>query len=364
MGDPSKGKILVSTPPPTADQQIEFLGNIQRLLSEGSFVATYKYALLLALADLSIEKGQDDGSALTITTTQIAEKIISYYWRQALPFGSSYLASPVVLRQNTGRAAAMINAVERAISHQGSLERLKADHKRWRSLLTSIRRTVEVMPLWKLQRMGQQVVDFLYPNVGTGSTITLKPGVAYCLRKYYGLIGDLVRGAWVRYVRRFNPDVFGTFADLHEFLFGSERANLKQVAGVLVEIQKGECFYCGGRVGAAENNVDHFIPWSRYPVDLGHNFVLAHGTCNGAKSDTLASVPHLRSWVGRNTKHVDELAKGFESIGIVHHLPTSTKVARWAYNQVAATGGQTWTKGKDFEPLEEDWQEVFTAITN
>jgi hypothetical protein len=31
--------------------------NIQRLLDEGSFVATYKFALLLALAELSIERG-------------------------------------------------------------------------------------------------------------------------------------------------------------------------------------------------------------------------------------------------------------------------------------------------------------------
>lgn len=45
--------------PPTADQQIKFLTNIQRLLAEGQFVATYKYALLLALADIAIESGDD-----------------------------------------------------------------------------------------------------------------------------------------------------------------------------------------------------------------------------------------------------------------------------------------------------------------
>ena len=41
--------------PPTADEQVAFLANLQRLLAEGSFVATYKHALLLALADLSVE---------------------------------------------------------------------------------------------------------------------------------------------------------------------------------------------------------------------------------------------------------------------------------------------------------------------
>ena len=40
---------------PTAEQQLKFLTNLQRLLAEGQFVATYKYALLLALADIAIE---------------------------------------------------------------------------------------------------------------------------------------------------------------------------------------------------------------------------------------------------------------------------------------------------------------------
>ena len=35
-------------------------------------------------------------------------------------------------------------------------------------------------------------------------------------------------------------------------------------------------------------SVDHFISWSRYTTDLGHNFVLAHPGCNSQKSDYLA----------------------------------------------------------------------------
>lgn len=35
---------------PTPEKQVAFLANLQRLLGEGSFVATYKLALLLALS--------------------------------------------------------------------------------------------------------------------------------------------------------------------------------------------------------------------------------------------------------------------------------------------------------------------------
>src|SRR5262249_22289878 len=48
--------------PPTSDEQIKFLVSVQRLLDEGLLVATSKFALLLSLADLSIELGDDSGA--------------------------------------------------------------------------------------------------------------------------------------------------------------------------------------------------------------------------------------------------------------------------------------------------------------
>jgi hypothetical protein len=45
-------------PPPDPERQVDFFFRVQRLLSDGSFVATYKFALLLSLADLA-ERGDD-----------------------------------------------------------------------------------------------------------------------------------------------------------------------------------------------------------------------------------------------------------------------------------------------------------------
>ena len=52
---------------------------------------------------------------------------------------------------------------------------------------------------------------------------------AYCFRKFHALISDLVQGAWVRYVRQQNLTLIGETADLHEFLFGSERNSMAMV---------------------------------------------------------------------------------------------------------------------------------------
>jgi hypothetical protein len=102
---------------PTSDEQIRFLVQVQRLLDEGLFVATYKYALLLALADLSIEQGDDSDAELIVSTEAIAEKFIRYYWRQAVPYPAA--ADTRVLQQNTGKQAAVLNVVRQARATRG-----------------------------------------------------------------------------------------------------------------------------------------------------------------------------------------------------------------------------------------------------
>jgi hypothetical protein len=90
-------------------QQVEFLGFIQSLLEHGEFVSTYKFALLQALADISLEADSETDGTLRIHLSSIAEKFIAYYWTQAAPF---HLANgePSVLQQNAGpRNAAKVS---------------------------------------------------------------------------------------------------------------------------------------------------------------------------------------------------------------------------------------------------------------
>jgi 5-methylcytosine-specific restriction endonuclease McrA len=71
---------------------------------------------------------------------------------------------------------------------------------------------------------------------------------------------------------------------------------------LLWDVQAGRCFYCEKPIRAAAPAVDHFIPWSRYPMDLGQNLVLADERCNGWKSDRLAGHEHLAHWRERNAR--------------------------------------------------------------
>ena len=329
--------------------QIDFLTNLQRLLSEGSFVATYKFALLLALTDAAVEHGDDSGDELELATKQISEHVIRYYWRQTIPYVPKQDPTQgQVLRQNTGKQAAIVRRVVEARKKvSDSLARAKQQSKPWRSLLSEVDKTVRAMPLWKLQTVGGEQFDFLYENVGKGTSIRLRAGVGYCLRRYYQLIADLVRGAWVRYIRKYNQDLLGTTTDLSEFLFGSERASLSGYREILVDLQHGECFYCRRNLKKDIGQVDHFIPWAMYPHDLGHNFVLAHSSCNNSKSDQLASERFLEEWSDRNHVNQVVLEDYFTTNGLLHDLETSNRIASWAYERTHSVEGLTWD-GKGF----------------
>ncbi len=228
--------------------------------------------------------------------------------------------------------------------------------------MREVDKVVRQMPLWKLQTVGRDRFDFLYENRGAGSSIELRPGVSYCLRHFYPLIGDLVRGAWTRYIRCHNHDALGTTSDLAEFLFGSERADLSVVRTILEDVQAGRCFYCERAIPRQAGHVDHFIPWSKYPVDLGHNFVVAHQTCNSAKADHLAAAEFLLAWAERNVGHREQLAAEFDSHGVLHDLPTSMRIAGWAYQQTFEVGGLAWVKKEEMVPMPADWRAALATM--
>jgi 5-methylcytosine-specific restriction endonuclease McrA len=335
--------------------QLEFLDYIQRLLDGGGFVATYKFALLMALADLSVEKGDDSDDPLPLHVDDIAKKFIQYYARQTVPYPAT--ADEKILHQNTGNQAKIINLVAQAQAPyvaKGTPVPL-ANLTGSKSLVREVAGTVATMPLWKLQVINGKDDEFLYPQSRMGRSIELKPGIAFCFRRFHGFVTRLAQDGWIRHVREVgeNRDILGGQADLAAFLFGTPRAPLASYRPILREIQGGRCFYCG--VDRRETDVDHFIPWSWYSLDLGHNFVLACKPCNSYKRDSLAAVRHLENWARRNADHGPDLAQTFHEHGLPHDLGATRTVAIWAYRRTEAVQGATWVRAQETESLHGNW---------
>jgi hypothetical protein len=344
---------------PTAEERLCFLQDVQRLIDEGLSSATYKFALLSALTDLAVAKGDVGGAALVIQVSEIAERFVECYWRQASPF-PAVDGGVTVLLQNKGRQAAVVTAIQGALDNvSGSVVRAKRDTKLWRKLVGLAKETVCDQPLWKLQRVRGGVHDFLYAQ-GSGqvSSISLRPGVAYCLREFRNHIQTLVQGAWVRWIRqvRQNGAILGGTADLQSFLFGSERANLAIYVPLLKDLQKDTCFYCAGGLGGP-GEVDHFVPRSRYQLDAGQNFVLAHSGCNNDKRAVLAAIPHLQRWVERNHIHGDQISDYLADNDLISEPAVVDAIAKWAYEQTEASRGSVWVeKGMDLIRLKPEWR--------
>ena len=334
-----------------AEQQLRFLRDLQTILDGGQFVASYKFALLIALADISVERSPSADGALRITLDELSERFIEVYWRQAAPFRGS-----TPLWQNTGTQAAMISTIARIRGSAGSLPQARRS-RGWPALVSRARTILVAQPLWRLQRVGPQTLACFYDQELHDEAIVLKPGVAACFRALYGTVQAIVQLAWLRYVQNLprNQTLIGAGHDVAAFLFGADRNVLTPLRDGLVDLQHGQCFYCQTALHG-QSEVDHFIPWARYPRDLGHNFVLAHRACNHSKRDLLADVPHLERWVTRNSTVSNALTELFDRIQVQHEADTTTRVAEWCYGSVEEDGGLVWSRKEELVPLSANWR--------
>ena len=329
----------------TPEFQLAFLNKIQRLFAEGDFSASYKYALLIAIADIAVESGRDDDQPLVIPNRSLGAKFIDLYWQQSAPFKNDAL-----LIQNNGTQAAVISHIAqfRGQSHATTANAARSATG-FKSLLTKVTRIVVDKPVFHIQNLGGTRDQFLFDS--GADSITLLPGVAYCLRRFQPLVQQLARSHWIDHIKRNkqNASLLGQDNDLESFLFESSRQSLAIVQTGLRKISN-RCFYCGRSV--TEADVDHFIPHSLYPRDLIHNMVLADPGCNRSKSDTLAAKQHLSKWLEFVQTNADNLAQIGHEAGVVTDERSMHSVARWGYANAIASGAQGWVRSAHYEPIE------------
>ncbi len=300
---------------------LPFLEKLLQVLGHGGFSSTYKYAVLLALIDLCVEAGQPP---TVLTTAQLARRVVELYWPQARRFPSAQR----VLKQNNGEAATILRLVaEYRANHPDRLSpptglSPPADFV---DVLVEVEWVLVHQPLPKLQKVGGGEERFLYtiswdetvsrkaftrgkrglPD-GLDNRLLMMPGAAASLVALAAVIRPLVQSQWLAKVRALNglPD-----AELDDFLFGARRVDLGALRGPLRDLQEGQCFYCSGNLSRGPTEVDHFLPWARYPDDGLDNLLLAHGSCNQKKLHYLADLDFARRWAERSEREDKRLSE-------------------------------------------------------
>lgn len=339
-------------PVPSAEIQIDFLKKIQSLFEDSYFQATYKYALLIALTDLAIELGDESGDELFLDKKIIAKRFAELYWPQVQPFpsGLSGCESGVLFHSDKDEHVKIIKDLLNLYQNAKTNDyQLAQKNVIWDDVLTSISSTIWKFPVLHLQDDTNQFL-YQFPTLKNG--LVLKPGVAYCLRKFSEYIIQYAKSGWIEHIKKTkrNHKILGVDNDLESFLFGSTRKQLTSTREFLISHQSGKCFYCG-KSASKESDIDHFVPWKKYPRNIAQNLVLACPNCNRSKSDMLAAKVHLHKWL--DVVLFDE-ARSSEigKLGFVADRDCAYKVGIWAYQNGVDSNSLAWETPKIRIPMD------------
>ncbi len=340
-----------------------------RVIDEGRRTATYKLALVSGLLDAVAELPGDS----EIPTRLIAERVVGLYYPQTRDY-VDIAGGTRMIRQITMKSSPVITAVAQLRgSVPTSMVSLAAARSTnptgWEHAVDVVEDTFVRYPIPLMQVVGTQLVPFVYDvdwPQGTAVSslrrtgrdrVRLLSGVSDSLVTLGPMLRPWIELHWARDVARWSG-IATEDEHLRRHMFGDDReAWPKGLVGGLVELQGGECFYCGEQLGN-RREVDHFLAWSRWPNNAVENLVVAD-RCNSAKSDHLAATEHLARWRLRNEARGSDLtdlatATRWES------SPTRTwALTRSVYGYLTA-GTPLWVRGKQFELLDEPLSHLVT----
>lgn len=325
---------------------IAFAEKLMTVLAYGRKTATYKYAVLLGLIDLCHEQSSSTGSApRRVRVAELAEKVIELYWQQTAHFETE---SRVVLAQNSRGQAEILQLIRRLRDEDvrdatatRTQSRLRAPGA-YERLVREVEWKLAKMPLPKLQRVGDALDPFVYRiawddricrvgyfSEGFGRSLLFVGDAADHLVRLAALLRPVIQREWARRVAQLNRELVPE-RRLEEFLFDFKRRELTKVQRDLRELQHERCFYCSGALGA-RGEIDHFVPWARYPDNGIENLVATDARCNNAKRDHLAAAEHVDAWVRRVERHKSDLAEIAARAQWDRHPDRSLAVARSIY---------------------------------
>jgi hypothetical protein len=277
-----------------------------------------------------------------------------------------------VLRQNSKGQAEILRAIADYRSRPGTAAVLGcrqarlADPKGYAALCAKVEFKLAEMPLPRLQRIGDQVDEFLYrvsfqsPERAVRSQAQMRSAQFDNRILFVGDAGEhlvalapllrpLIQREWTALVARFNgfPE-----SALEDFLFGCPRTPTQTLRSGLREIQDNRCFYCAKPITVPE--IDHFVPWARFADDGLDNLVLTDRTCNGSKSAHMAATDHVEHWKRRfvvDSPLDRDLASLAQRENWERDSPRTQSVARGLYLRLPA-GSRLWLRPEHFESAE------------
>jgi SAM-dependent methyltransferase len=306
-----------------AGGQVRAVDQIEGILNRDRKVATYKFALFRALAEIATQEPRAarwlPGGRVAVPIERVARRWLAYYWPimasqrfvpQSQAEGAGNLQQPVAFR-------APLQGLIQQFAGQGAHGGLTA----WHLASASGRLPASVLSLER--RALQSIANAIRSGPVTYSGGALESGRVFeydgrskaivmsdALWRELSLLGhwivDAVVVRWAALTERFAHRQGLTSGDVLPLLLvrpEPERATA-QARAVYLAAGAGQCVWSGRDLSPRSLAVDHVIPFALWGNNDLWNLVPAHTAINGHKSDKLPAGnllidrrgPLLESW--------------------------------------------------------------------
>jgi len=238
--------------------------------------SSYKPALLKALARIVRRQ-----PVRQIPLTRIGAEFVQMYWNQTVVF---HLRQAAVLTKETE----VVKAIRQS-SHDNGTRKLDELSEVARGILEN--KMAKILAFDVLRRFHVKAPASMPPlfewTKGDRSITLADPALSFIAANSW-VLESLANLWWARYLERVN--ILAPFIIEKVEREGAQRGSLMKFLQILQQTDESCCFYCE-RPFASDlgMTVDHVIPWSYLLADPPWDLVLACGSCNSSKSDTLPS---------------------------------------------------------------------------
>lgn len=286
-----------------------FLDKWLMIIRSCSVDNTYKMAWARAITEIALEQGNEDQKTGTveIKLTQIAEKVISYYWDQTIFFdliqGSNPLKPPRIV-------TLIRQLIDQYQERQGTRQPVKFLRSNVQSILpreyaklvSDVAKALKLDVSYRFLNLNGKDVEGVYHYAKGDDSLFMSVDNLRVLRENHTLVFEAINYRWAQILENFNhsPRICKKVKIIDEQTV--TRKPLKTFTKYLdIENPQHVCFICD-QVIEGTPALDHVIPWSYLYSDDLWNLVYAHASCNSTKSNAIPTEDTIHKLEVRNVR--------------------------------------------------------------
>lgn len=269
----------------------KYLSDWLRIIEEMKNDNTYKTAWGRGIIEcVFLEEYEVIEDNVIIKQSDIAQKMIQYYWNQTFFFGLTQGRNPIIVQ----RVNELIEKYKQEVNTYpvpwDKVEQyFKQDREYFNKIISAILANARTNVCPRFKNVSNKEVLDIYTIDNTNTTITFSLNNVLVLKEYAFVLSKLLNFKWAQLLERYNnsPKISNKVTAAAERKI--KRQNLTKYKKLLLDYyhNKEEIvdFYTGEVIDRDDIHIDHVIPWSFIYSDDIWNLVVTKSTTNLEKSN-------------------------------------------------------------------------------